>query len=104
VIFMGSSRTKATARLNIYVHDAVLRRRVKAEAAEAGLSVSEYCVRAITVQIARARGQRAVEEARTPSGTAVQRARKFQTDTFGNRVFTVSSADLIREAREQHSP
>ncbi len=44
-------------------------------------------------------------EGPAPSGagnleTAAERARRFQAETFGGHVFAVSSADLIREARE----
>lgn len=35
--------------------------------------------------------------------SAVAAARRFQTESFGGRVFSVGSADLIREAREERS-
>ena len=41
-----------TARLNIYLPDPEVRRRVKVAAARRDLSVSEYCVRAILRQLA----------------------------------------------------
>ena len=98
------SKTKsASVRINIYVHDPRIRRQIKAVAAQNDLSVSEYCLRAIESQLATE--QRLTEE--TGMGTlnkAVEKARKFHTKHFGKRVFSVSSADLIREAREERSP
>jgi hypothetical protein len=94
------ARKSSVARLNIYVPDPTIRRQVKAVAAKQDISVSEYCLRAITRQLIR-------DGERVPRGegsevfkSAVARARRFQADTFGGQVFRVSSADLIREARE----
>jgi hypothetical protein len=84
-------------RLNIYLPDAEIRRLVKAAAARRDISVSEYCVRAITAQLAR-EGERL--PGKQPSlKTAVAAARAFQKKTFDGVIFSVSSAELIREAR-----
>ena len=34
---------------------------------------------------------------------AVEKAHRFQAETFGGRVFSISSANLIREAREDRN-
>lgn len=92
------SRGGGTARLNIYLPDPAIRRQVKAAAARRDLTVSEYCVRAIQAQLVRERATSS--EACGPGEATAERARRFQAEAFGDRVFTVSSADLIREARE----
>jgi len=90
-------------RLNIYLPNHAIRRQVKAAAAKRDLSVSEYCLRAITSQLIRD-GQRPLHrKGRHPLQTAIATARRFQAETFGGRVFTISSAELIREAREGRS-
>jgi len=88
-------------RLNIYLPDPAIRRQVKAAAAERDLSASEYCLRAITAQLIRD-GQRPPEGKR-PLKAAVAAARRFQAQAFGGRVFSVSSAELIRQVREDRS-
>jgi hypothetical protein len=56
--------------------------------------------RANTRQLIR-EGERLPEgKGRVPLETAIATARRFQAETFGGRVFAVSSAELIREARE----
>jgi hypothetical protein len=91
------------ARLNIYLHDSAIRRQVKVTAASQDLSVSEYCVRAITSQLVKD-GERARDGGPgNVLGPAVKRARRFQAEKFGNRAFSVSSAQLIREARERNA-
>ena|SRR5713101_6155570 len=95
-----TNRGHRTARLNIYVPDPGVRRQVKMAAAKRDLSVSEYCLRAITTQLL-TDGER-VDAGRSRLGrAAVDRARRFQAETFKGRVFSVSSADLIRDARER---
>ncbi len=99
----GHAKTRLT-RLNIYVPDPATRRQVKAAAAKRDLSVSDYCLKAITAQLVR-------DEELPPGGNhlhpvrgAVDRARRFQKETFGNRVFATSSATLIRETRKWRTP
>ncbi len=86
-------------RLNIYVHEPDIRRQVKAAAAGKDISVSEYCLRAITNQLIKDE-----EVLREKEGsllrTAAEKARVFHSKTFGKRLFVISSAELIREARE----
>jgi hypothetical protein len=96
-------KTKNTSvRINIYVHDPGIRRRIKTVAAQKDLSVSEYCLQAIEGQLARE--QLSPEEAGMRTlNKAVEKARKFHTKHFGKRAFSVNSADLIREAREERS-
>ncbi len=94
------ARKSGVARLNIYVPDPTIRRQVKAVAAKQDISSSEYCLRAITQQLIRD-GERA-PRSEDPEAfeSAVARARRFQTEIFAGQIFKVSSADLIREARE----
>ena len=49
---MVKKRTNRIVRLNIYVHDPLIRRRIKTAAAQKDISVSEYCLQAITDQLA----------------------------------------------------
>jgi len=94
--------THNRARLNIYLDDARLRRRVKIAAARQDLSVSEYCLRAIKSQLAR-EGIEEEEKKKPSTPGPVARARKFQQETFKGRVFTISSADLIHQARAERN-
>jgi len=89
-------------RLNIYVNDPTIRRQVKKAAAKQDISVSEYCLRAITLQLMKD-GERPRKEAPDFLKAAIERAHQFQAETFGGRVFSISSADLIREARENRN-
>ena len=86
-------------RLNIYVHEQNIRRQVKAAAVRKDISISEYCLRAITDQLIKDEELRREKE-RSSLATAAKRARAFHSKTFGKRLFAISSADLIREARE----
>jgi hypothetical protein len=94
------AKNTPVARLNIYVPDPAIRRQVKTAAAKRDLSVSEYCLRAITRQLI-GDGEKPPQE--NVLHPAVETARRFQKETFGGRAFTVSSADLIQEAREEQS-
>jgi hypothetical protein len=82
-------------RLNIYLPDQATRRRIKLRAAERNLTLSRFCLQAIEAQFSQA--EKGKEE--TTLSRAVDRARKFQRQTFGNRIFQVNSAHLIRQAR-----
>jgi urease beta subunit len=86
-------------RLNIYINDPAIRRQVKTAAAKQDISVSKNCLRAITLQLMND-GERPRNEESHSLKDAVEKARKFQAKAFGGRVFSISSADLIREARE----
>lgn len=87
-------------RLNIYLPSPAFRRQVKTAAAKQDLTLSEYCLRAITSQLIRD-GERPLRRpARHALSAAVETARRFQSKTFGGRVFAVDSSDLIREARK----
>jgi hypothetical protein len=96
-------KPRALARINIYVPDPAVRRLVKAAAAKRDLSVSDYCLQAITAQLVRDGEKGAVEAGATTARTAVARARRFQAQTFKGRQFQVSSASLIREGRPTRS-
>lgn len=89
------------ARLNIYLPDPAIRRQVKMSAAKQDLSISEYCLRAITTQLIKDGARPAGGERGSRLRSAVERARQFQAETFGGRAFSVSSADLIWEARRR---
>ena len=90
-------------RINIYVHNPGIRRQIKAVAAQKDLSISEYCLQAIEGQLAKEQQSPEETEMRTLN-KAVEKARKFHTKHFGKRVFSVNSADLIRQARQERSP
>jgi len=96
-----SSKRQQSVRLNIYLPDPAIRRQVKAAAARQDLSISDYCVRAIRLQIEHDQESESARADRTPLTVAVQRARRFQAKTFRGRTFTISSAELIRQARER---
>jgi len=91
-----------SVRINIYVHDPDIRRQIKTVAAQKDLTVSEYCLQAIAGQLAKEQ-ELAGEEGVGMLKKAVEKARKFHTKRFGKRVFSVNSADLIREAREERN-
>jgi len=86
-------------RLNIYINDPTIRRHVKTAAAKQDVSVSAYCLRAITLQLMRD-GEKPNKGGPNFFKAAIEMARRFQTETFGGQVFSVRSSDLIREARE----
>jgi hypothetical protein len=90
-------------RLNIYLPDPEMRRQVKAAAARLDLSVSEYCVRAITSQLVQ--GEKPSPHGKRSSlmETTLEQARRFQAETFRGRIFAVSSAELIRESRKERN-
>lgn len=93
----------ALARINIYVPDPAIRRDVKTAAAHQDLSISEYCLRAITAQLVRDGMREAAGGHSEGLSSAVARARRFQATTLKGRRFRLSSARLIREARAQRA-
>ena len=99
---MVNKRTNSTGRLNIYVHDPLIRRRIKIAAAQKDISVSEYCLQAITDQLAR-EAEMGLERNDFSLEAALEKAKRFQAKTFGGRSFRVSSGDLIREARKERN-
>ena len=98
----GGNRS-TPARLNIYL-PAAIRRQVKTAAARRDLSISEYCLRAISGQLIRDGERWPEKESPGFSESAVTAARRFQKQTFHGQVFAVSSAELIQEARELRTP
>lgn len=98
---MAKTTKKTTVtRLNIYLPDPEIRRQVKAAAAKRDLSVSEYCLRAIISQLVQDGERPPHGKERHPLEAAIARARQFQAETFDDRMFAVSSAELIQESRE----
>jgi hypothetical protein len=89
-------------RLNIYVHDPDLRRQIKTVAVKRDISVSEYCLQAITHQL-REEQDTDLEQRTGSLKKAIGKARRFQKKAFAGRMFTVSSADLIAETRKDRS-
>jgi len=86
-------------RLNIYVEDPHIRRQIKMLAAKKDISISEYCLKAITKQLAKEIDQ----EEPNSLKTAIKRAKNFQKKTFKGKVFSISSAELIRESRKSRA-
>jgi len=96
-------KPRALARINIYVPDPAVRRQVKAAAAQRDLSISDYCLKAITAQLVRDGERGSVDRVATAVRAAVTRARRFQAQTLRGRRFRVSSASLIHESRATRS-
>ena len=99
---MVNKRMNSTGRLNIYVHDPLIRRRIKIAAAQKDISVSEYCLQAIADQLAK-EAKMDLKGNDSSLEAALEKAKRFQTKTFGGRSFRVSSGDLIREARKERN-
>jgi hypothetical protein len=85
----------SAVRLNIYLPDQATRRRIKLMAAERNLTLSQFCLRAVQAQLYPVDDQKK----KSPLSQAVDRAREFQKRSFGEQVFQVNSADLIRQTR-----
>lgn len=89
----------SSKRLNIYINDPNIRRQIKALAAQKDISMSEYCLRAISKQLIEELG----EKRSNPLKSAIKKAKTFQKKIFKGKVFAISSADLIRESRESRN-
>ncbi len=94
------AKKNSPIRLNIYVHDPDIRRQIKEMTARQDVSMSEYCLRAIKGQLFKE--QKAAYKEENLLKKAVKRAQRFQRALSG-KIFTISSADLIRESREGRS-
>ena len=94
------AKKNSPVRLNIYVHDHNIRRQIKEVTARQDVSISEYCLRAIRNQLLKEQQIARVEGNRLTK--AVKKAKRFQ-ETFGGKVFAISSADLINETREDRT-
>ena len=90
-------KKNSAVRLNIYVHDPQVRRQIREMTAIKDISISDYCLRAIKAQLRKE--QKADDEEANLLKRAVKKARRFQ-ETFGGKTFAISSAELIRAARE----
>lgn len=97
-----SGKKTDPVRLNIYIHDAGIRRQIKTVAAKKEVSISEYCLQAITQQLIK-ENEMDDERKTTSLKEAVEKAYQFQRKAFKGKVFTVSSADLIRESRKDRN-
>jgi len=95
-------KKSGSVRINIYLHDPNIRRQIKTVAAQKDLSISEFCLQAIVGQLTKEKGL-VVENETTILKKAVEKAKKFHMKYFGKNVFSVNSADLIREAREERN-
>lgn len=91
------AKKNSPVRLNIYLHDPDLRRQIKEMTARKDISISEYCLRAIKSQLTEER--KTAHEGENVLRKAVKKARRFH-EAFGGKTFSISSADLIRETRE----
>ncbi|MFQ5739862.1 MAG: hypothetical protein ACE5JX_12705 [Acidobacteriota bacterium] len=96
-------KTGTSVRLNIYLPDISIRRAVKTAAAARDLSMSEYCLGAISERLRQERHEGKGGNENRQLRTAVKLARVFQQDSFGEIVFSANSADLIREARQHRN-
>lgn len=85
-----------TVRINIYVHDPQIRRRVKEAAAREGQSMSEYCLDAIVSKLT------GYSRGATSPVNPAERARRFREKVFDGKLASVSAAELVRESRERH--
>jgi hypothetical protein len=90
------SQKNEKGRINIYV-PRQLWRRVKLAAAARDLSVSEFCARAIEASLEEADR---MQPSDSLDGDAVLAARRFREAHFGRSVLRVSTAELLRQARE----
>ncbi|MBS3905983.1 MAG: hypothetical protein KGZ49_02995 [Syntrophaceae bacterium] len=97
-----SGKKTGPVRLNIYIHDAGIRRHIKAAAAKKDVSISEYCFQAITQKLMKEE-EMDHERKTTSLKDAVEKAYQFQRKAFKGKVFTVSSADLIQESRKDRN-
>jgi hypothetical protein len=95
-----AKKKSSPVRLNIYVHDPNIRRQVKEMTIKKDISISDYCLRAIKTQLIKE--QKADHEEGNLLKKAVKKAQRFQ-ETFGGRTFAISSANLIRETREDRN-
>jgi hypothetical protein len=96
------AKGRSPARLNIYLPDPSFRRRIKSVVARGDLSLSDYCVRAITAQLDRdEEGGREEKAAGGALADAIRRARRFQSRELGGKIFRVRSSDLIEKARAE---
>ncbi len=86
----------AKARINIYVDDPEIRKRVRREAANQDISISEFCLSAIRSKLEGEEDRSSVSLTK-----AIEKARRFQAQAFAGRIFSVRSADLIRKSRTQ---
>lgn len=89
-------------RLNIYVDDPAIRKKVKMAAAKHDLSVSDYCLQAIVSRLTK-EGEIPSRGKGHPLAKAVEKARRFQAKAFPGRVLSVSSAALIAQARKERA-
>ena len=84
------------ARINIYVDDLEFRKQVRREAANQDVSISEFCLSAIRSKLGGEEDGSSVSLSK-----AIEKARRFQAHAFPGRIFSVRSADLIRQSRTQ---
>ena len=103
----GRSSFPSVARFNIYLPSESLRRQIKTAAVQQDLSISEYCVQALKAQLDRDHGSSVVptisSNGKSQASSPVTQARRFQRRVFGTRTLRVSSATLIRRAREHRA-
>lgn len=79
--------------------DAPLQRRLKAVAALKGVSMRQYCQRAIEKELDE---DEAGAESRQPSlSGAAEHFARMRKEIFGDRVLPGNSVDIIREMREE---
>ena len=95
-----AKKKSSPVRLNIYVHDPDIRRQIKEMTARKDISISDYCLRAINTQLLN--DQKVDHEEGNRLRKAVKKAQRFQ-EMFGGRTFAISSAELIRETREDRN-
>ena len=98
----GYEGVMKNARINIYVEDPGIRRRVKMAAAARDTSVSGYCAEAILEKLAsEERVNRTAAE--NALSIAVRSARLFQKKAYAGKSFKLESAELIRQSRKERA-
>ncbi len=79
-----------------------LQRRIRVAAAHEGESVSEFCLRAIEERL-KSRDIAAPASDLERVRQAIETARELRRRVFGGRLLETSSAELIRQAREERT-
>lgn len=89
-------------RLNIYLLEPEIRRRVKMAAARQDISLSAYCYQAIVGKLGRENEGTGNNNGSSLS-RAISKARRFLKGAFPGESFRVSSSTLIAQGRKERA-